>query len=221
MKKKKDLLKLNLQHFADLTLDQVKAWLEANKANSEVQTYLGELSTPTVEGVEGFLDTEAGRKLLQPRLDSNFTKGLNTWKEKNLDKLVDDEVKKRNPDETPEQKRIRELEEKIEKAEKDSQRDKLVNAALQQFSDKKLPTDLVNFFVGQDEETTNQNVTTFAEKFDAAVTAAVDAKFKNGGRDVTGGAGTGNDEGAYGNKLAEQSKNNNVDLEKHRQSYFE
>lgn len=101
-----------------MNLAEIKAWLEANKSDSEVSAYLGELSTPTVEGVEGFLDTPEGKKVLQPRLDSNFTKGLNSWKEKNLDKLVDEEVKKRNPDKTPEQLEIEKLRKQIEDAEK-------------------------------------------------------------------------------------------------------
>ncbi|MCM3413532.1 DUF4355 domain-containing protein [Metabacillus litoralis] len=190
MKKKVELLKLNLQHFAELSLDQVKAWLEANKANSEVQTYLGELSTPTVEGVEGFLDTPEGRKLLQPRLDQNFTKGLNTWKEKNLDKLIDDEVKKRNPEKTPEQLEIEKLRQQIEQAEKDRNREKLVNSALKVAKEKNLPDGIIDFFIGEDEEGTNSNLTKLEEQFNAAVKSAVDLKFKSGGREVPGGSGS-------------------------------
>lgn len=180
-----------------MTLEEIKAWLEANKTNSDVQAYLNTLSTPTVEGVEGFLDSPEGRKLLQPRLDSNFTKGLNTWKEKNLDKLIEDEVKKRNPEETPEQKRIRELEEKIEQAEKARNRESLVNKALKVAKEKNLPDSIVDFFVAEDEEGTTSNLAKLEEAYTKALQAAVDEKFKAGGRTLPpGGSGGDNSVGA-------------------------
>ena len=40
------------------------------------------------ETVEAFLETDEGRRLLQPRLDKYFTKGLKTWQDNNLEKEV-------------------------------------------------------------------------------------------------------------------------------------
>jgi len=191
-----------------LTLEEIKQWLEENKEEKDAQAYLGELSAVSNEKVEGFLDTAEGKKLLQPRLDQNFTKGLNTWKEKNLPKLIDDGVKEANPSETPEQKRIRELEDKIANAEKESTHEKLLNTAVTQASEKGLPTDIVSFFVGEDEETTLTNLGTFEEKYNTALQAAVDKKFKEGGRDVDSGgkddksAGAGFAKSANGDKKA-------------------
>jgi rubrerythrin len=191
-----------------LTLEEIKQWLEENKEEKDVQAYLGELSAVSNEKVEGFLDTVEGKKLLQPRLDRNFSTGLNTWKEKNLPKLIDDGVKEANPSETPEQKRIRELEDKIANAEKESTHEKLLNTAVTQASEKGLPTDIVSFFVGEDEETTLTNLGTFEEKYNTALQAAVDKKFKEGGRDVDSGgkddksAGAGFAKSANGDKKA-------------------
>ena len=36
---------------------------QSNKDNADVKTYFGELSTPTVEEVEGFLDMCVGKKV--------------------------------------------------------------------------------------------------------------------------------------------------------------
>jgi len=170
-----------------MNLAEIKAWLEANKSDSEVSAYLGELSAPTVEGVEGFLDTAEGKKILQPRLDSNFTKGLNSWKEKNLDKLVDEEVKKRNPDKTPEQLEIEKLRKQIEDAEKARNREALVNKALKVAKEKNLPDSVIDFFIGENEDTTLENLTKLETEYTKAVQAAVDAKFKSGGREIPGG----------------------------------
>lgn len=173
-----------------MTLEEIKAWLLANKDNADVKTYLGELSTPTVEGVEGFLDTEAGKKVLQPRLDSNFTKGLNTWKEKNLEALVAAEVAKRNPSKTPAEIALEELQKKFDDSEKARSREKLMNQAIKQANDKGLPVDLLEFFVSDDEESTNSNLGKLEETYNKAVQAAVETKFKENGRHINNGTGS-------------------------------
>jgi hypothetical protein len=180
-----------IQFFANETysLEGIKAWLDSNKDQSEVKTYLGELSTPTVEGVEGFLDTEAGKKVLQPRLDSNFTKGLNTWKEKNLDSLVNAEVAKRNPSKTPAEIALEELQKKFEDSEKARSREKLMNQAIKQATEKGLPVDLLEFFVSDDEDSTNTNLSKLEETYNKSVQSAVDGKFKENGRQFSTGTG--------------------------------
>ncbi|WP_102335741.1 DUF4355 domain-containing protein [Salimicrobium jeotgali] len=187
-----------------MTLEEVKQFLEQHKEDEQVKAYLGELKQPTKEDVEGFLDTEEGKQLLQPRLDNYFTKGLNTWKENNLNKIIEDEVAKRNPKETPEQKRIRELEEQIEQGKQEAQREKLMNKAVSQASEKGLPTDIVSFFIGEDEDSTLNNLATFEEKYNAAVQSKVDEQFKQQGRNVDGGNTDPDSEGA---KFAQQLNN--------------
>lgn len=174
-----------------MNLEKVKQFLEDNKDNEEVKLFLEELRRPTREDVEGFLETDEGRKLLQPRLDQYFTKGLNTWKEKNLEKLVEERVKELYPEETEEQKRIRALEKKIEEAERRERQKELLNKAILAATEKGLPTDMVQFFVSEDEETTLSNLNMFEEKYKAAVQKAVDEKFKaNGTEFKEGGTGS-------------------------------
>jgi len=145
-----------------MDLNEVKQFFEAQKDNAEVKSYLQGLVT--LEGVTSFLETnEDGKKLLQSKVDSNFTKGLETWKTNNLEKIISDEVAKRNPTETPEQKRYRELEERVEKAEKERAREILKNKALSTFSEKKLPTFFVDHLIGNDEVSTTENITKFEE----------------------------------------------------------
>jgi hypothetical protein len=146
-----------------LDLKEIKQYFADNQDNEEVKTYLSELKTVSKDDVEGYLETSEGKKLLQPRLDKNFSKGLETWKEKNLNALVEDEYRKKNPEETEEQKRIRQLEEKLNAAEKKSQREALLNKALGVVDEKGLPKKLVNYFVGEDEDSTLSNLTQFEE----------------------------------------------------------
>lgn len=167
-----------------MNLEEIKKYLEDNKENEDVKAYLEGLTQVTPEGVEAFLETDEGKKVLQPKLDRNFTKGLETWKEKNLQKLIDEGVKKSNPTETPEQKEIRELKEKFANIEKEKTRESLKNKALTTLSEKKLPSNLVDFLIGEDEETTNSNLTKFEEVFTNQLQSVVDEKLKAGGTNL-------------------------------------
>lgn len=170
------------------TLDEVKKFLEENKENEEVKAFVGELSAVSADKVEGFLETDEGKRLIQPRLDSHFTKGLETWKANNLDALVDAKVKELYPEETEEQKRIRKLEKELEDQKTAAHREKLLNKAVSYASEKQLPADVVEFFIGDDEESTMKNLGAFEEKYNAALQKAIESKFQENGRDVQSGS---------------------------------
>ncbi len=167
-----------------MALEDIKKLIEENKDNQEVQNYIQGLVALTPDRVEKFLEeNEEGKKLLQPRLDKYFTKGLETWKQKTLPTIVDEEVKKRVPDETPEAKRLRELEEKLTNIEKSRVKAELKSLAIKQASEKGLPTDLVEYLVADDEETTIKNLNSVIESFNKAVEEKVKARFKENGRE--------------------------------------
>ncbi|MDQ4709408.1 DUF4355 domain-containing protein [Bacillus subtilis] len=170
------------------TLEAVKKFLEENKENEEVKAFVGELSAVSADKVEGFLETDEGKRLIQPRLDSHFTKGLETWKANNLEALVDAKVKELYPEETEEQKRIRKLEKELEDQRTAAQREKLLNKAVSYASEKQLPADVVEFFIGEDEESTMKNLGAFEEKYNAALQKAIESKFQENGRDVQSGS---------------------------------
>ncbi len=176
-----------------MTLEEIKAYLEANKDTEEVKVYLAGLSKPTPEGVTAFLTTEEGKKILQPRLDQHFTKGLETWKEKTLPSLLDEEIKKKFPGETEDQKRMRKLEEELAKEKNARIRSELVNKATNIATQKGLPIELVSYFVGQDEDSTVNNLTAVESIWQQNLEKAVEAKFKESGRTPpnTGGGGGG------------------------------
>lgn len=174
-----------------MSLEQIKQLIEANKDNQEVQNYLAGLSKLTPEVVKGYLDTEEGKKILQPRLDAYFTKGLETWKEKTLPSVVEEEIKKKFPGETEEQKRLRILEEELSKERQARLKSELQNKATTLATHKGLPVELVAYFVGQDEDTTVNNLTVLENIWQQAIEKAVEAKFKENGRLPNPGGGSG------------------------------
>lgn len=174
-----------------MTLEEIKKFLEENKDTEEVKGYLAGLTKPTPEGVTEFLDTAEGKKLLQPRLDQHFTKGLETWKEKTLPTLLDDEIKKKFPGETEEQKRLRKLEEELAQERQARLKSELQNKATTLATQKGLPVEIISYFVGQDEDTTVNNLTALENIWQQNIQKAVEAKFKESGRTPNSGGGGG------------------------------
>lgn len=191
MKTKMNFLSVNIKQFdkGTINLEAVKKFLAENKDDEGVKAYLGELSAVSADKVKGFLESEEGKKLMQPRLDSHFTKGLETWKQNNLEKLIEEEVNKRNPSKTPEQLELEKLRKEIEDEKKARNRESLVNKALKVAKEKSLPDGIIDFFIAEDEENTLSNLSKFEEEYNKAVQSAVATKFKESGRVIDHGQG--------------------------------
>jgi hypothetical protein len=160
----------------------VKAFIEQNKDNDEVKNYLAGLSKTTPEGVKEYLDSDDGKKMLQPVLDKYHAKGLESWKQNNLPKLIDEEFAKRNPAETEEQKALRKLQADLDNEKQARVRETLRNKAITHATQKNLPIDLVDYFVAQDEDSTIANLGKFESAWQKNLQTAVEDKFKGSGR---------------------------------------
>lgn len=167
-----------------MNIEEVKSFFEEHKDDKEVKDYLNGLKTVSVDDVKGFLDTEEGKRYIQPELDRYHSKGLESWKEKNLENLIEQEVQKRNPEQSEEQKRISALEKELEKRDAEAKREKLRSNALGKAQELNLPTSLVDRFLGDSDEDTEQNLKALKETFDNYVKEGVESKFKSSGRDV-------------------------------------
>ncbi len=131
------------------------------------------------EEIKQFLETDDGKKYLQPRLDQHFTKGLETWKANNLDKLVDQKMKERNPEKDP-------LMMEIEKLRKDIQMKEIKEKALEKAHQDGLPIQLIDFFLTDDSEKTEANLNTFKDVFDQHLQSKTKERLKEGGIDPKG-----------------------------------
>jgi hypothetical protein len=146
---------------------EVTDYFETNKDSEEVKGYIGGLNPVTPDRATAFLDTEDGKRLLQPKLDTYHSKSLESWKTNNVPKLVDEEVNKRFPKADPRDIALAKITSDFEAMKNEAARKDLTFKALKTATEKKLPTDLIDFFVGNDEETTSKNL----EKFIATMAA--------------------------------------------------
>ncbi|MGE5627821.1 MAG: DUF4355 domain-containing protein [Solirubrobacterales bacterium] len=183
---KKELLKLIEALKDDDNIDETLSKSEVVKALANSGLTIDAFKDKIAHDKDfmAFLDSEK---------DKHSNKALETWKTNNLQKLIDEAVSKANPQETPEQKRIRELEEKIAKADKDRLREQLTNGALKFATEKKLPVELIDFVVGADEDSTNVNLTKLAEVFSKHDENIKTALLKEKGYTPPDGGGGGGD----------------------------
>lgn len=132
------------------------------------------------------------KSFMDSEKDKHSTKSLETWKTNNLQKLINEAVAKANPQETPEQKKIRELEERIEKSDRESKQKDLTATVLKTMNEKKLSdfADLSDCFVKQDKDSSMQILDKLSEiisKHDESLTTNLlkNDTYKPGGQGGT------------------------------------
>ena len=173
----------------------------------------------TLEAVETFLTAnEEGKKFLQSKLDNSVTKGINTYKQNFLEKefptLLETEVNKRLPQpETPELKRLREIELKLEAAEKDKVRSGYETKLLKIANEKKLPDFLVPYSISDTEEKSVENFNTLSKRYTENVNSEVEKRLAGTGRPVGGTGHDGNTSTITLDSIKGMSK---ADLEKNK-----
>lgn len=160
-----------------MEFSEIIAELKKFEGTEEFNNYVNGLMN--ADRVKAFLATEDGKKLMQPQLDSYFSKGLETWKTNNLQGLVDAKVKEMYPDTDPKDAKVAALEAQIKQIQAESLRKDLTNKALTIANAKGLPVELVQFFVGADEDTTVANMAMLEKAYGTALGAAVEKKLKD------------------------------------------
>lgn len=138
----------------------------------------------TLDVVQQFVNEDKdAKKWLQSLTDTRVTDAIKTYESKTLPKKLEDEISKRFPPESEEQKQLRELQQKFEQLEVEKQRESLRNKALNAATEKGVPTKLVDILVGKDEESTTQNLELVSSVIQEIVGKELEAKFKESGRE--------------------------------------
>ncbi|HHX22650.1 MAG TPA: DUF4355 domain-containing protein [Thermoanaerobacterales bacterium] len=166
-----------------MTFEEVKEFLEseAGKA-SEVTAYLQGLNPLTVARVQEYIDkTPEGKSWADSVKDKHLQKGLETWKANNLESLLNDEIKKRFPEKDEKELEVEKLRAEIEKMKQEKLRETLTNKAIKIANEKNLPIELVDFFIGADDQATVSNVKVLEDTFGQYVQKMVEQRLKGDG----------------------------------------
>ncbi|WP_338627511.1 DUF4355 domain-containing protein [Clostridium baratii] len=118
---------------------------------------------------------------LKSLIDSERDKGIEGFKKGGMQKLIEAEVLKRtNTEETPEQKKIRELTERLDKSDKEKARAEMVAKYKDTLVEKKIPSKLIDFVLGEDEDSTNANIELFENSMKNYIDAQVQERLNSG-----------------------------------------
>ncbi|HBI6962793.1 TPA: DUF4355 domain-containing protein [Clostridium perfringens] len=148
---------------------------------------------------KAFLEMEGGK---------SFEKQLEKWKKENLEKELEPFIQEKYPDliTDPTQKKILELEKKLADEQKSNARKDLITEAIKYATEKKIPTSLVENFLGEDLEKTKVNLDSFVESINPWVQEQVDERL-GASSWIPGGNGNSGASKSLGEQLAEELNN--------------
>lgn len=148
---------------------------------------------------KAFLEMEGGK---------DFEKRLKEWKKNNLEKELEPFIQEKYPDlvTDPTQKKLLELEKELEKERTANARKDLITEAIKYATEKKIPTSLVENFLGEDLEKTKVNLDSFIESINPWVQEQVDERL-GASSWVPGGNGNSGAAKSLGAQLAEELNN--------------
>ena len=139
----------------EITLEQFKTALESNLE------------------IKGYYDSVVD-KTISKRLD----KSIESWKEKNLNNLIEEEINKRYPQKTEAEIKLEEINVALEKANKEKQQLELKMQYQELLIKSNIPVEMVNFLAGNDTEETIKNIETFKGLMVKYVDGEVDNRMK-------------------------------------------
>ena len=162
----------------------------------------------TLEAFKGKLKEKEFKDFINGEGGKDFEKRLKEWKKNNLEKELEPFIQEKYPDliTDPTQKKILELEKKLADEQKANARKDLITEAIKYANEKKIPSNLVENFLGEDLEKTKANLDSFIETINPWVSEQVDERL-GASSWVPGGNGNSGASKSLGEQLAEELNN--------------
>ena len=147
----------------------------------------------TLDEVRNFIESnQEGKQYLQSYGDKRVTDGIKSWKDKNLQTLINDEVlKATGKKKTPEQLKIEELEKNFNEQKAKAERAEKIAKYKDVLAEKKIPGEMIDYFLTDNDETTNTRIDNFAAYVDGIVSTNVKEKIASGSYTPPGENGAG------------------------------
>jgi hypothetical protein len=176
----------------DEKIKQIVDLLKEKEGDKEFLKAFTEAVKPVMDAKAvslAWIETPEGKSFLDSEKERHFSKALETWKGNNLEKLnkayYDERVVKEHPPEDPKDKQLRELKERLDKADAERERYQLTEAVRQYAEAEAVPVTLVPFLLGADEESSKANVQSVKKVIDDVVNKSLEKEVKS--RQAPGG----------------------------------
>ncbi|MCC0693391.1 DUF4355 domain-containing protein [Clostridioides sp. ZZV14-6387] len=136
----------------------------------------------TIEEFRELINNDANFKaFIDNEKNKYHSEALENFKKKDMQTLISAEVLKRTgANETEEQKAIRELRESLNKLEKEKQHAEKISKYKDILVEKKIPTNLIEYLLSDDDDKTNANIEIFENSMKQYVQSRVDERIKDG-----------------------------------------
>lgn len=168
-----------------MEFNDIQTYITENAENEDVKDLIKSFQQPiTRDAVETWCKDGEGRSWLDRTCDLYSNKAVETarnnaiakFKEEELPKIIEEELKKaNNKKKTPEQLELEELKAKFEALEKEKTKADMTSKYTKVLTEKGLNADLINFVLGENDETTTKNI----ESIEKIINGAVDNGVKN------------------------------------------
>lgn len=163
-----------------MELKDVQEFLSKNAQDSAVKEYLEGLRKPTLEGIKSLVTSdESIKKWFDSEKDRHFDKGLSTWMEKTFPVKMEEEIKKRFPDETEDQKKIRELQRQNAALLEEKVLADVRIKAQTYATENKLPMAFVDMVISADESSTMDKLVKFQEHLEPYIKEQVEKQISD------------------------------------------
>lgn len=147
---------------------------------------------PTLDVFKTKLAEKEFKSFMDSEKDTHANKALETWKANNLQTIINDEVlKATGKKKTPEQIKIEELEKSFNEQKAKAERAEKVAKYKDVLAEKKIPGEMIDYFLTDDDETTNTRIDNFATYVEGIVSSSVKEKIANGSYTPPGENGSG------------------------------
>lgn len=133
----------------------------------------------TLDAFKGKENEPDFKSYLDSIKDTHFTKALDTWKMNNLNKLVEAELIKRNPQKTPEQAQIEELSNKFNESEKQRKLSDQKSRIKGDEVYKGIDSRIIDLLVNEDEEITKANLALYVDGNKPFIQAEIEKRLKD------------------------------------------
>ena len=152
---------------------------------------LGNGFAKPITDVEGLNSLLASNKELQGLFDKKVTTGIENFKKNGMQKIIEAEILKRTgKNETAEQKEIRELKERLDRADKEKAKAEMISKYKDVLTEKKIPSNMIDFLLAEDDETTGANIELFENSMKQYIETGIKAKLGDSEYTPPTGGGT-------------------------------
>lgn len=171
---KKEVLELLKEIEDDAEIDSLLQSTDLFKSASDKKL--------TIEEFRELINNDANFKaIIDSEKNKYHREALENFKKKDMQTLISAEVLKRTgANETEEQKAIRELRESLNKLEKEKQHAEKISKYKDILVEKKIPTNLIEYLLSDDDDKTNANIEIFENSMKQYVQSKVDERIKDG-----------------------------------------